>query len=251
MIVARLKRLIRALFGHWIEGMEDPEMILRQNLRDLNDQVPKMNESIALVRTSLAMLEAEKAQLEMRSVEIQTRIRAALKLERRDLALQYASRLSEIEGNLVTNTQQIEIARAAYDKALKVKQSFMRERERKNREAMEAIRAAERARWQSTMADVLTGFEIAGIDQTHEEMIQKLSETASRDRARLQVSLDTTDPVSLELDDAFKSIQASEILKRFEPHSPISPDPLSSPDVDSSRKLDLGPQLPGKEIPSE
>ncbi len=251
MIAARLKRLLRALFGHWIEGMEDPELILKQNLRDLNDQVPKMNESIALVRTSLAMLEAEKAQLETRSAEIQARIRAALKLERRDLAMQYASRLSEIEENLATNTQQIEVARAAYEKALKVKQSFMRERERKNREAMEAIRAAERARWQSTIADVLTGFEIAGIDQTHEEMVQKINESAARDRARLQVALDSSDQDSFELDDALKSIQASEILKRFETPILTLPEPPSSPTADPTRKMDLGPQLPGKETTPE
>ena len=39
-------------FGFFVSSIEDPELILEQNIRDLNDQVPRMNESIAMVRAS-------------------------------------------------------------------------------------------------------------------------------------------------------------------------------------------------------
>ena len=56
------KRFIRALksmFGGVISSMEDPKLILEQNIRDLNDQIPQMNENIATVKANLIMLQKE------------------------------------------------------------------------------------------------------------------------------------------------------------------------------------------------
>ncbi|HEY1417997.1 MAG TPA: PspA/IM30 family protein, partial [Myxococcaceae bacterium] len=37
----RFKRAVRSFFGFFVSGIENPEMILEQNIRDLNDQVPR------------------------------------------------------------------------------------------------------------------------------------------------------------------------------------------------------------------
>ena len=55
----RMKRAFRSMFGWMISAAEDPELILEQNIRDLNDQVPKMNESIAMVKANVTLLEKE------------------------------------------------------------------------------------------------------------------------------------------------------------------------------------------------
>ena len=46
----RLSRMFRSFFGFFISVAENPELILEQNIRDMNDQVPRMNESIAMVK---------------------------------------------------------------------------------------------------------------------------------------------------------------------------------------------------------
>jgi len=48
----RLTRVVRSFFGFFISVAEDPELILQQNIRDMNDQVPRMNESIAMVKAN-------------------------------------------------------------------------------------------------------------------------------------------------------------------------------------------------------
>ena len=55
----RFVRAIKALFGKAVSTIEDPRLILEQNIRDLNDQVPKMNENIATVKASVTLLEKE------------------------------------------------------------------------------------------------------------------------------------------------------------------------------------------------
>src|SRR6266852_4234004 len=57
----RLRRALRSFICFFVSSIEDPELILEQNIRDLNDQVPKMNESIAMVRANVTLLEKENA----------------------------------------------------------------------------------------------------------------------------------------------------------------------------------------------
>ena len=46
----RFVRAIKSLFGGLISSIEDPKLILEQNIREMNDQIPKMNENIATVK---------------------------------------------------------------------------------------------------------------------------------------------------------------------------------------------------------
>ena len=55
----RLIRAIKSLFGGVISSMENPKLILEQNIRELNDQIPQMNENIATVKANLIMLQKE------------------------------------------------------------------------------------------------------------------------------------------------------------------------------------------------
>ena len=57
----RFSRMMRSFVGFFISFAEDPELILQQNIRDMNDQVPRMNESIAMVKANVTLLEKEEA----------------------------------------------------------------------------------------------------------------------------------------------------------------------------------------------
>ena len=52
-IWSRFTRFIRSIFGGAISALEDPRLILEQNIREMNDQVPKMNENIATVKANV------------------------------------------------------------------------------------------------------------------------------------------------------------------------------------------------------
>ena len=53
----RLIRAIKSMFGGLVSSMENPKLILEQNIKDLNDQIPQMNENIATVKANLIMLQ--------------------------------------------------------------------------------------------------------------------------------------------------------------------------------------------------
>src|SRR4030081_1900309 len=123
----RFRRPMRSLFGWMLSSVEDPERILEQNIRDLNDQVPKMNESIAMVKANVTLLEKEYQKYKNDSSELTSKMKAALQASREDIATTYATQLQSLRGALLRNEQQLSAARQAFDKAMQVKQALMRE----------------------------------------------------------------------------------------------------------------------------
>ncbi len=195
--------------------MEDPRMILEQNIRELNDQVPEMNENIATVKANMIMLEKEVNKTEDRVEQLTARIRTAIESDRDDIAKKYAMRLEDEKENLERTQEQLKHAERAYEKALKVKKAFMREKEKKIQEAKDALRQHERAQWQAEIADTMEQFEVAGLDQTHEEMVNRLNEQTAKNEARMEMALDSVDTEALQIEEDAEELRAQEVVDQF------------------------------------
>ncbi len=212
---ARFKRFVKSVFGGAISSLEDPRLILEQNIRELNDQVPKMNENIATVKANVMLLQKEMRRNEQELTDLTSKVKAAIQGGRDDIAQQYAIRLEKTRDQLERSKEQLTYASAAYDKALQVKKAFMREKERKIQEAKDALRAHERAKWQSKVADALEQFEVAGLDQTHDEMLNRVYEQTAKNEARMEMALDSIDTDSMQIEEDAESLRASELVKQF------------------------------------
>lgn len=211
----RFKRAVRSFVGFFVSSVEDPELILQQNVRDMNDQVPRMNENIAMVRANVTLLEKENGRFRAELSELTSKIKAAINADRDDLAAGYATQLQSVQSHLARNEAQLENARGAWEKAVQLKKVFLREKEQKTQAAMQAIRDHRRAQWQSKVADALESFQVAGIDATHDEMIRKIEERTAFNEARMQMALDSVDGTSVRIEEEAEKIRARELVQRF------------------------------------
>lgn len=212
---SRFKRFVRSLFGGAVSAMENPRMILEQNIRELNDQVPEMNENIATVKANMLMLEKEVKKSKDRVEQLTSRIKTAIQSDRDDIAKKYAMRLEDEKENLERTQEQLTHAERAYEKALKVKKAFMREKEQKIQEAKDAMRQHERAQWQAEIADTMEQFEVSGMDQTHEEMVRRLNEESAKNEARMEMALDSVDSEALQIEEDAEELRAQEVVDQF------------------------------------
>ncbi|HKI46671.1 MAG TPA: PspA/IM30 family protein [Balneolales bacterium] len=211
----RFIRALKSLFGGLVSSIEDPKLILEQNIREMNDQVPKMNENIATVKANVLLLQKEVKRYEKAISEYTAKIKSAINVNRDDIAESYALQLEKAKENIATTKEQLNFAEQAYDKALQVKKAFMREKDKKIREAREALRASERAEWQSRIADTLEQFEVTGVDATHDEMINRINEETARNEARMEIALDSIDTQSMQVEVDAEKFRASELVKQF------------------------------------
>jgi phage shock protein A len=211
----RFSRVIRSFIGFFISVAEDPELILQQNIRDMNDQVPRMNESIAMVKANATLLEKEEAKYKNDMANLAAKVKAAIQANRDDLAGSFAVQLEQTKSALARTQGQLTTARAAFEKAMTVKQAFMREKERKTQEALNAIADYRRAQWQKKVADAMEQFEVAGISQTHDEMVRKIEEITAVNEARMDMALSNVDQQKVKIEDEAQKIQANELVKQF------------------------------------
>lgn len=230
----RFKRAVRSIFGGAISSLENPKLILEQNIRELNDQVPKMNENIATVKASVILLQKEVKRIGSEVAMLRSKIQSAIQGGREDLARQHAVRFETAQINLAKSEEQLTHAKAAYDKALQVKKAFMRERQRKIDAAQEALRASERAKWQSNVADAMEKFEVGGIDQTHDEMIQRLDQETAKNEARIEVAMDSIDVQAIRLDEEAEDMRATELVNQMKLEMGLVESPKDSERIEST-----------------
>ena len=211
----RFTRLIKSFVGFFISAAENPELILQQNIRDMQDQVPRMNDSIAMVKANVTLLEKEEARYKREIAELTAKVKAAIQAARDDLAANFATTLEHTKSALARTQGQLTTARLAYDKASNVKKAFLREKDQKTGEALQAIRDRRRAEWQRKVADAMESFEVAGIDATHDEMVRRIEEETSVNEARMDMALDNIDHQAVKIEEEAEKIRANELLKQF------------------------------------
>ena len=249
----RFTRLLQSIFGGAISAMEDPKLILEQNIRELNDQVPKMNENIATVKANVMLLQKEDRRYTAEQSGLTSKVKAAINAGRDDIAQRYAVQLQGIKEAQTRTAEQLQFAEQAYEKALQVKKAFMREREKKIGEAKEALRAHERAKWQSKIADTLEQFEVAGVDSTHDEMVRRVNEQTAKNEARMEMALDSIDTEAMQIEEDAKEVEGAELVRQFklemgmESPAPAAATPAErTPALDALDDLDLGTGSPAE-----
>jgi phage shock protein A len=237
----RLMRVIRSFVGFFVSTAENPELILEQNIRDMNDQVPRMNESIAMVRANVTLLEREEAKYKNDLADLTSKVKAAIQAGRDDIAASYAVQLEQLRGALARTQGQLVTARSAADKAMTVKQAFLREKERKTQEALNAIRDYRRAQWQKKVADAMEQFEVAGISQTHDEMVRKIEEMTAVNEARMDMALGNVDTQKVKIEEEAEHLRAGELVKQFKIEMG-----LATPQAPSPSEKTIGEKQPTK-----
>src|SRR6266849_37559 len=99
----RIKRSMRALFGGFVEATEDPELILQQTIPDLNN-------SVAQVMATEKLLGRNKERLETQVVDLDSKIKASVKMGRDDIATAYIGQLQQAQVDLQKTGHQLEHA---------------------------------------------------------------------------------------------------------------------------------------------
>jgi len=58
-------------------------------------------------------------------------------------------------------------------------------------------------------------FEVAGISQTHDEMVRKIEEETAVNEARMDMAMSNVDQQKVKIEDEAQKIQANELVKQF------------------------------------
>lgn len=189
----RVKRSMRALFGGLIEATENPELVLQQTIRDMRDRVPELNNSVAQVMATEKLLGKSKERLEGQVVDLDSKIRASVKLGRDDIATAYIGQLQQAQMDLQKTSQQLEHATLASKQALKARDNYVLQMQRRTAEAMQLINQSKQAKLQEQLAQTMESFQIGDDASVFNEMRDKIDRRAAAAEAKMQLGSASVD----------------------------------------------------------
>jgi phage shock protein A len=190
---SRVKRSVRALFGGLIEATENPELVLQQTIRDMRDRVPELNNSVAQVMATEKLLGKSKERLETQVVDLDSKIRASVKMGRDDIATAYIGQLQQAQMDLQKTGQQFEHATLASKQALKARDNYVLQMQRRTAEAMQLINQSKQAKLQEQLAQTMESFQIGDDASTFNEMRDKIDRRAAAAEAKMQLGAASVD----------------------------------------------------------
>lgn len=197
---SRMKRSMRALFGGIVERTEDPELILQQTIRDMRDRIPELNNAVAQVMATEKQLARDKERLESQVVELDSKVRASVKMGRDDVATAFIGQLQQAQLDLQKTSQRLEHAAAASKQALKARNNYKLQMEKRTAEAMQLISQSKQAKLQEQLAQTMETFQLGDDASTFNEMRDKIDRRVAAAEAKMQLGAESVDSQMQEIE---------------------------------------------------
>jgi len=221
----RLKRLFRSIFGGIIESAEDPELILQQLIRDMQDEVPKMRNNVAQVMATELRLKKEIQANQASLTEIDNKIKAAIRTGHDDIAATLIGELQLKQRSLETTQQNYEQAKVASVKAREFLDNYLAQMNRRRAEAMQLISAAKQAQMQERMAQTMASFQLGDTSQTFDDMREKIANRSAAAEARAELASTSLDARMQNIDRELANVEAQDLLLAYKQQMGLAPAP--------------------------
>ena len=206
---------MRALFGGIVESTEDPERILQQTIRDMRDRIPDLTNSVAQVMATEKLLAKNKERLETQVVDLDSKIKASIKMNRDDIATAYIGQLQQAQVDLQKTGHQLEHASLASQQARKARDNYKLQMEKRTAEAMQLINQSKQAKLQEQLAQTMASFQIGDDASTFDEMRDKIDRRAAAAEARMELGASSVDTQMQEIEREAMDMQLQDKLHSY------------------------------------
>jgi phage shock protein A len=225
---SRIKRSLRAVFGGIVEKTEDPELILQQTIRDMRDRVPELNNSVAQVMATEKLLARSKQRLEEQVVDLDSKIKASVKMGRDDIATAYIGQLQQAQVDLTKTSQQLEHANLASKQALKARDNYVLQMQKRTAEAMQLINQSKQAKLQEQLAQTMETFNLGDDASTFGEMREKIDRRAAAAEAKMQLGAASVDSKMQDIEREAMDMQLQDKLLAYKQEMGLLPSSTAS-----------------------
>jgi phage shock protein A len=207
--------VFRASTGAALDRIENPELVLQQTIRDMRDRVPELNNSVAQVMATERLLAKNKDGLEKQVVDLDSKIKASVKMGRDDIATAYIGQLQQAQLDLERTGAQLDHASLASKQALKARDNYVLNMKKRTAEAMQLISAAKQAKLQEQLAQTMETFNIGDDASTFNEMREKIDRRVAAAEAKLQLGSSSVDSQMADIEREAMDIQLHDKLLEY------------------------------------
>ena len=232
----RISRIFRAGTGAALDRIEDPEMVLQQTIRDMRERVPELNNSVAQVMATERLLARSKDKIAEEVVDLDSKVRASIKMKRDDIATSYIGTLQQKQLELQKTTVQLDQAALASKQALKARDNYVLNMNKRSAEAMQLISASKQAKLQEQLAQTMETFNLGDDASTFNEMREKIDKRVAAAEAKLQLGTSSVDAQMHDIEREAMDMQAMDKLLEYKQNKGL----LEAPKNSAGHQLNAG-----------
>jgi phage shock protein A len=153
--------------------------------------------------------------LQKQVVELDSKIKASVKMGRDDIATAYIGQLQQAQVDLDRTGNQLETAAMASKNALKARDNYVLNMKKRTAEAMQLISQAKQAKLQEQLAQTMEGFNIGDDASTFNEMREKIERRSAAAEAKLQLGSQSVDSQMADIEREAMDIQLHDKLLEY------------------------------------
>lgn len=208
-ILDRISTILRANINSLLDKAEDPEKVLDQIIRDMNEAIEQAKGQVATVIAQEKQLEAERIGAERQATEWTQKAERAVKAGRDDLAVECLRRKKDFENIAQTYQQQYDAQHGMVTKLRSQLEMLMRKRDDavRNRDVM--IARYRQAKAQQQMAKTLSNMNVLDPSTELSRMDRRIREQEAK--AAAEMEMNTGGAASI--DDQLNQLEASDPME--------------------------------------
>src|ERR1035437_6940467 len=111
-------------------------------------------------------------------------------------------------------------ANEGYKILLSQKDAYIQQVKKQTEEARQALKGLEAAKWKSDLASAFQSFEVGDVNQTQDEMLDRIRQKTAEGEGKLASAVDGMNMKDIENDKKAQQFEAQEILNQFKLDNP-------------------------------
>ncbi len=189
---SRISRLISSFFNRFMAQIEDPAMLLENNILELQKLIPELNKSVAISGSSVILLQKELAKFQEEAITLDKRIKAAIALGEDSAAKDMIIRLQDAQLKIEKLTKDLEIAKTNLNSIQQIRDLRVKEIKSKQEEIRSKVSEHRFSVVQSDIAKALDA-SIAtssnNLSESMDEQMTKLEQKTAQNQSTLLASM--------------------------------------------------------------
>jgi phage shock protein A len=216
----RFGNLVKGFFGLGLSKVErrNPEALLEVEQENLRKQVGKFNVGLASHAGLVERLIGQCRKLETDETDLRAKVGANIKLNRREVAGQYALRLKTVERELEENRKQLDQSEITYKELVRARDVAVAITRSKIEALKSGISDMKMKRAMAEITEMASGMvtNLGGSGDNLNRLESMIQDERYRASGRVRVAVDSLDLHDVHLKEAEQKALADEALAEFE-----------------------------------
>jgi phage shock protein A len=230
---SRIGRIIKSFFNRFLGAVEDPVLILENNIREMKNQIPKLNEAVAKAAGTVILLEKQLENAKAEEKNLRAKLQVAANAGEDKLGKEIALQLQRTINQREKLEVDLKSAKEGLNSMKELRDSQVLRIKRETEKIKDTIEDSKVAKLKGELAELFETYSVDDVAFSNQEMLEKLQEESAMAEGKFQTASEGPKMQEIKLEKKAEEIEAESLYAQFKQELGID---VASSSKDSAQK---------------